>query len=78
MAKEIEINYFEVVVKLQCETDKTDKVGNPKMEKWNEKWVVHAKTPEEANDIVKKEYDGDMNEWRISSVKETQYLGILG
>jgi uncharacterized membrane protein YkoI len=77
MAKEVEINYFEVTVKLQRETDKEDKAGNPKLEKWNEKWIVHAKTSEEANDIVKKEYDGDMDEWRIAAVKETQYLGVL-
>ena len=48
MAKEVEINYFEVVVKRERETDREDKAGNPKMEKWNEKWIVHAKTSEEA------------------------------
>lgn len=78
MAKEFEINYFEVNVKLQKETDKEDKAGNPKMEKWNEKWLVFAKTSEEANDIVKGEYEGTMDEWRIASVKETQFLGVLG
>lgn len=77
MAKEVEIQYFEVTVKRQRETDKEDKAGNPKMEKWNDKWVVHATTSEEANKIVKDYYDGDMDEWRIASVKETQYLGVL-
>ena len=77
MAREVEIQYFEVTVKMQAETDKNDKAGNPKMEKWNEKWIVHAKTSEEANEKVKKYYDGEMNEWRIATVKETQYLGIL-
>lgn len=78
MAKEVDIQYFEVVVKRQRETDKEDKAGNPKMEKWNDKWIVHATTSERANEIAKSYYDGDMDEWRIASVKETQYLGVLG
>ena len=53
MAKEVEINYFEVTVKLQEETDQEDRAGNPKIKKWQEKWLVHAKTTEEANKIVK-------------------------
>ena len=77
MAREVEINYFEVTVKLQRETDKEDKAGNPKMEKWNEKWLVHTKTSEEANEIVKKYYDGTLEEWRIAQIKETQILGVL-
>ena len=77
MAKDIEINYFEVTVKLQRETDKEDKAGNPKIEKWNEKWLVHTQTSEEANKIVKEYYDGTTDEWRIASVKETQILGVL-
>jgi len=77
MAKEVEINYFEVTVKLQRETDKEDRAGNPKMEKWNEKWLVHTKTSEEANRIVKEYYDGTTDEWRIANVKETQILGVL-
>ena len=77
MAREVEINYFEVTVKLQRETDKEDKAGNPKMEKWNEKWLVHTKTSEEANEIVKKYYEGTIEEWRIAQIKETQILGVL-
>lgn len=77
MAKEVEVQYFEVVVKRQRETDKEDRAGNPKMEKWNDKWIVHAKTSEEANEIAKNYYSGDMDEWRIASIKETQYLGVL-
>ena len=77
MAKDVEINYFEVTVKLQEETDKTDRAGNPKLKKWQEKWMVHTKTAEEASRIVKQEYDGTTAEWRIANVKETQILGIL-
>ena len=33
MAKEVEINYFEVTVKLQEETDQEDRAGNPKIKK---------------------------------------------
>ena len=77
MAKEVEINYFEVTVKLQEETDQEDRSGNPKIKKWQEKWLVHAKTTEEANRIVQKEYDGAMADWRIANVKETQILGVL-
>ena len=77
MTKEVEINYFEVTVKLQEETDQEDRAGNPKIKKWSEKWLVHAKTTEEANKIVQKEYDGTMADWRIANVKETQILGVL-
>lgn len=77
MAKDVEVNYFEVVVKRLHETDKEDKAGNPKIEKISDKWIVHAKTSEEANEIAKSYYNGEMDEWRIASVKETQYLGIL-
>ena len=77
MAKEVEINYFEVTVKVQAETDKEDRAGNPKIEKWNEKWLVHTKTSEEANEIVKNYYDCSMNDWRIAQKKETQILGVL-
>lgn len=77
MAKDVEVNYFEVVVKREHETDKEDKAGNPKIEKINEKWIVHTKTSEEANEIVKNWYEGEMDEWRIASVKETAYLGVL-
>ena len=77
MAKDVEINYFEVTVKLQCETDQEDRAGNPKIKKWQEKWLVHAKTTEEANRIVNKYYQSAMEEWRIAHVKETQILGVL-
>lgn len=77
MAKDVEINYFEVTVKLQEETDQEDRAGNPKIKKWQEKWLVHAKTTEEANRIVKEEYSATMAEWRIANVKETQILGVL-
>lgn len=72
------IKYFQVSVKLQEETDATDRAGNPKIKKWNELWVVRADTSEEANKIVMEEYDGSIAEWRIASVKETQIIGILG
>jgi len=77
MANEVEINYFEVVVKRLHETDKEDKAGNPKIEKISDKWIVHAKTSDDANKIVNDYYNGEMDEWRIASTKETQYLGIL-
>lgn len=76
MVNDVEVNYFEVTVKLQKETDKTDRAGNPKIKKWNEKWLVHAKTTEEANRIIKEEYDGSIEEWRIANVKETQIIGV--
>ena len=77
MAKDIEINYFEVTVKLQEETDVEDRAGNPKIKKWQEKWLVHAKTTEQANEIIKAEYSNSMSDWRIANVKETQILGVL-
>lgn len=77
MANEVEINYFEVVVKKLHETDKEDKAGNPKIEKISDKWIVHAKTSDDANKIVNDYYNGEMDEWRIASTKETQYLGVL-
>lgn len=77
MAKDIEINYFDVTVKLERKTDEEDKAGNPKIKKWNEKFIVHAKTSEEATDKIKKEYDGVTDTWRIAQVKETQYLDVI-
>ena len=73
-----EIKYFQVSVKLQEETDATDRAGNPKIRKWTELWVVRANTSEEANKIVVAEYEGSMAEWRIAQVKETAIIGILG
>lgn len=77
MAQEIQINYFEVTVKVQRETDLEDKAGNPKIKKWQEKWLVKAKTTERANEIVKEYYRGATDDWRIATVKETQILGVL-
>ena len=78
MGKEVEINYFEATVKLMEETDQEDRAGNPKIKKWQEKWLVHAKTTEEANKIVQEEYNVTTADWRIANVKETQILGVLG
>ena len=72
MASTEEIKYFAVQVKLQ-----EDKAGNPKIKKSTEEWIVRADTSEEANKIVKEEYEGCMSEWYISSVKATKYLGVL-
>lgn len=77
MAKDIEINYFEVTVKLQEETDQEDRAGRPKVNKWQEKWLVKAKTTEEVNRIINEEYSTSMAAWRIANVKETQILGVL-
>lgn len=76
--KEVEINYFEVTVKVQRETDEEDKAGHPKIKKWQEKWMVHAQSTEEANKIVKEYYSTASDDWRIANVKETQILGVLG
>ena len=75
---EEKIEYFQVSVKLQEETDATDRAGNPKITKWTELWVVKANTSEEANKIVSDEYEGSLAEWRIAQVKETKIIGILG
>lgn len=74
---EEKVKYFQVTVKLQEETDKTDRAGNPKIRKWNELWVVRADTSDEANKIVIDEYKGSIAEWRIAQVKETSIIGIL-
>lgn len=75
---EEKIKYFQVSVRLQEETDATDRAGNPKIRKWNELWVVRADTSEQANKIVTDEYEGSLAEWRIAQVKETKIIGILG
>ena len=72
------VQYFQVSVKLQEETDATDKAGNPKIRKWTEQWIVRADTSEQANKIVMDEYNGALAEWRIAQVKETAIIGILG
>ena len=71
------VKYFQVSVRLQEETDATDRAGNPKIKKWNELWVVRADTSEQANKIVTDEYEGSLAEWRIAQVKETKIIGIL-
>lgn len=72
-----EVNFFAVSVKLQEETDQTDRAGNPKIRKWKEDYLVKAKTAAEADRIVQELYDGAMAEWRISNVKETPYIDVL-
>lgn len=72
------VKYFQVSVKLQEETDATDRAGNPKIKKWTEQWIVRADTSDEANKIVMDEYTGSLAEWRIAQVKETAIIGILG
>lgn len=72
------VKYFQVSVKLQEETDATDKAGNPKIRKWTEQWIVRADTSEQANKTVMDEYNGSIAEWRIAQVKETAIIGILG
>lgn len=72
--------FFAVQVKLQEETDKEDKAGNPKIRRWSEDYLVETTTSGSASQIVtdymKDEY-GDFTEWRIVSVKETKYLKVL-
>ena len=73
-----EVKYFQVTVKLEEETDATDRAGNPKIHKWTEQMLVKADTSGEANSIVSEWYEGSMAEWRIAQVKETAIIGILG
>ena len=75
---ENKVQYFQVSVKLQEETDATDRAGNPKIRKWTEQWMVRADTSDQANKIVMDEYNGSLAEWRIAQVKETAIIGILG
>lgn len=72
-----EIKFFSVTVKLEEETDMVDKVGNPKIRKWSEDYLVRATTSQEANDIVNKEMDGVTALWRISKITETKYIAVL-
>ena len=72
-----EIRFFQVTVKLEEETDMVDKVGNPKIRKWSEDYLVRATTSQEANEIVKKEMDGVSAEQRISKLTETKFLAVL-
>lgn len=72
-----EVKFFKVSVKLEEETDKEDRAGNPKIKKWTEDYLVRATTSQEANEIVKKEMDGVTSEWRISNISETKFLAVL-
>jgi hypothetical protein len=72
-----EVKFFAVSVKLQEETDQTDRAGNPKIRKWKEDYIVRADNSAEANKIVSEQYDGSMAEWRIAQVKETTYVDVL-
>jgi hypothetical protein len=72
-----EIKFFQVTVKLEEETDMVDKVGNPKIRKWSEDYLVRATNSQEANEIVKEEMDGVTAEWRISKIAETKYIAVL-
>lgn len=72
-----EIKFFAVSVKLQEETDQTDRAGNPKVRKWKEDYIVRADNSADANRIVSEQYDGAMAEWRIAQVKETSYIDVL-
>lgn len=72
-----DVRFFSVTVKLEEETDIVDKVGNPKIRKWSEDYLVRATTSQEANEIVKKEMDGVTAEWRISKIAETKFLAVL-
>lgn len=72
-----EIKFFAVSVKLQEETDQTDRAGNPKIRKWKEDYLVRANSSAEADKIVQELYDGSMAEWRIAKVSETPYVDVL-
>ena len=72
-----ELKYFIVQVKLEIETDQCDKAGNPKMKKWKETWCVKASSTKHADEIVRNEYDGALETWKIASIKETDYIGTL-
>lgn len=77
MDKMDKVKFFAVSVKLQEETDQTDRAGNPKVRKWKEDYIVRADSSAEANKIVSNEYEGSMAEWRIAQVKETSYIDVL-
>lgn len=72
-----ELKYFIVQVKLEIETDMCDKAGNPKLKKWKETWCVKAESTKHADEIVRAEYDGAVENWKIASIKETDYIGTL-
>ena len=72
-----ELKYFIVQVKLEIETDMCDKAGNPKLKKWKETWCVKAESTKHADEIVRAEYDGAVENWKIASINETDYIGTL-
>ena len=72
-----DLKYFIVQVKLEMETDLCDKAGNPKMKKWKETWCVKAASTKHADEIVRNEYEGSLETWKIASIKETDYIGTL-
>jgi hypothetical protein len=72
-----ELKYFIVQVKLEMETDLCDKAGNPKVKKWKETWCVKANSTKHADEIVRSEYEGALETWKIASIKETDYIGTL-
>jgi hypothetical protein len=72
-----ELKYFIVQVKLEMETDLCDKAGNPKVKKWKETWCVRANSTKHADEIVREEYNGAVETWKIASIKETDYIGTL-
>ena len=72
-----DVKFFSVTVKLEEETDVLDKVGNPKIRKWSEDYLVRAVNSQDANKIVKEEMDGVTAEWRISKIAETKYMAVL-
>ena len=72
-----ELKYFIVQVKLEMETDMCDKAGNPKLKKWKETGCVKAESTKHADEIVRAEYDGAVENWKIASIKETDYIGTL-
>lgn len=71
------VNFFSVNVKLQMETDATDRAGNPKIKKWNEQYIVRAENSQEADKIVREELEGCDSEWMIDTIKATKYIAVL-
>jgi hypothetical protein len=72
-----ELKNIIVQVQLEKETDLCDKAGNPKLKEWKEAWCVRAESTKHADEIVRNEYDGALETWKIASIKETDYIGTL-
>jgi hypothetical protein len=47
------------------------------MKKWKETWCVKAESTKHADEIVRNEYDGALETWKIAAIKETDYIGTL-